>query len=147
MLYDARERLQLCFWSCSLLHPLCAGAALKFELAVGLNGRVWVTAPDTVATIMVANAIQHSEPLSDTQAHIFVKVRYETPQWTAMPLTASFCKRPGYQSVQALYVLPVHHFLEKQVSLISPFGRTALQMGMYWATTSAAGTFSARYRL
>lgn len=77
MPYDARERLQLCFWRCSLLRPLCAGAALKFELAVGLNGRVWVTAPDTVTTIMVANAIQHSEPLSDTQAHIFVKVRHE----------------------------------------------------------------------
>ena len=75
----------------------CAGAALKFELAVGLNGRVWVTAPDTTTTIMVANAIQHSEPLSDTQAHIFVKVRREAPQWTAMALTASSCERPGHQ--------------------------------------------------
>lgn len=64
---------------------MCAGAALKFELAVGLNGRVWVTAPDAMTTIMVANAIQHSEPLSDTQAHIFVKVCCGTPQSTVMP--------------------------------------------------------------
>ena len=64
---------------------------------MGLNGRVWVTAPDTVTTIMVANAIQHSEPLSDTQAQIFVKVCHEAPQSTAMALTASSCVRPGHQ--------------------------------------------------
>ena len=27
---------------------MTSGAALKFELAVGLNGRVWVSSPDTV---------------------------------------------------------------------------------------------------
>jgi KH domain len=59
-----------------------AGAALKFELAVGLNGRVWVAATDTTTTILVANAIQHSEPLSEAQAHIFVKVRSQTSRLT-----------------------------------------------------------------
>ena len=89
----------------------CAGAALKFELAVGLNGRVWVTAPDTMTTIMVANAIQHSEPLSDTQAHIFVKVRRGTPQSTAVPLTALSCKQPGHQILHGLLVDPAHDFM------------------------------------
>lgn len=54
---------------------LAAGAALKFELAVGLNGRVWVASPDVQTTIVVVNAVQQSEALSEAQVKIFVKAR------------------------------------------------------------------------
>jgi KH domain len=77
----------------------CAGAALKFELAVGLNGRVWVAASDTLTTIMVANAIQQAEALSEAQAHIFVKVCDEadtsvgrTPLTSRMTCNIAWCK-------------------------------------------------------
>ena len=49
------------------------GSSLQYEVAVGQNGRVWVHAPNTVTTIMVANAIQNSEFLSPAQAEIMVK--------------------------------------------------------------------------
>lgn len=54
---------------------LGAGAALKFELAVGLNGRVWVASPDVQTAIVVVNAVQQSEALSEAQVKIFVKAR------------------------------------------------------------------------
>jgi exosome complex component RRP40 len=56
------------------------GDTLQFELAVGLNGRVWACAPpdpsDPAASkrvaILVTNAISSSEFLSDTQAATLV---------------------------------------------------------------------------
>lgn len=46
------------------------GKSLSFEIAVGLNGRVWVNAPKVATTITVSNAIQNSEFLSPAQQQI-----------------------------------------------------------------------------
>jgi exosome complex component RRP40 len=37
------------------------GRSLQFELAVGLNGKVWIAAPTQQATILVAQALQQCE--------------------------------------------------------------------------------------
>ncbi len=37
------------------------GSGLQFELAVGLNGRVWLAAGTAATCVLVANAIQESE--------------------------------------------------------------------------------------
>ncbi|KAK8627805.1 hypothetical protein V6N13_135405 [Hibiscus sabdariffa] len=57
--------------TCPVLEAL--GKKLSFEIAVGLNGRVWVNAasPDTV--VVVANAIMNSESLSTAQQIIMVE--------------------------------------------------------------------------
>ncbi|MBA0613262.1 hypothetical protein Godav_013732 [Gossypium davidsonii] len=56
--------------ACPVLEAL--GKKLSFEIAVGLNGRVWVNAasPDTI--VVVANAIMNSECLSGAQQIIMV---------------------------------------------------------------------------
>ncbi|MBA0855347.1 hypothetical protein Goshw_012331 [Gossypium schwendimanii] len=56
--------------ACPVLEAL--GKKLSFEIAVGLNGRVWVNAasPDTI--VVVANAIMKSECLSEAQQIIMV---------------------------------------------------------------------------
>lgn len=56
--------------ACPVLEAL--GKKLSFEIAVGLNGRVWVNAasPDTI--VVVANAIMNSESLSGAQQIIMV---------------------------------------------------------------------------
>lgn len=48
------------------------GASLQFEMAVGLNGRVWVCGSSTNATILVANAITSSEFLTPSQQSTLV---------------------------------------------------------------------------
>jgi exosome complex component RRP40 len=48
------------------------GTALQFELAVGINGRLWVQAENAQTTILVLNAIQSSERLTDPQVRILV---------------------------------------------------------------------------
>lgn len=48
------------------------GASIKFELAVGQNGRVWVSAPNAALTVLVASALQQAN-LSQTQAELVVK--------------------------------------------------------------------------
>eukprot|EP00197_Chlamydomonas_leiostraca_P010399 CAMPEP_0202861146 /NCGR_PEP_ID=MMETSP1391-20130828/2643_1 /ASSEMBLY_ACC=CAM_ASM_000867 /TAXON_ID=1034604 /ORGANISM="Chlamydomonas leiostraca, Strain SAG 11-49" /LENGTH=153 /DNA_ID=CAMNT_0049540479 /DNA_START=229 /DNA_END=690 /DNA_ORIENTATION=+ len=48
------------------------GASLQFEVAVGMNGRVWVCGASTNATILVANAITSSEFLTPTQQNTLV---------------------------------------------------------------------------
>ncbi|XVF09281.1 hypothetical protein REPUB_Repub07fG0079200 [Reevesia pubescens] len=57
--------------TCPVLQAL--GKKLSFEVAVGLNGRVWVNAasPDTI--VVVANAIMNSESLSVAQQIIMVE--------------------------------------------------------------------------
>ncbi|EOY20707.1 PREDICTED: putative exosome complex component rrp40 isoform X3 [Theobroma cacao] len=57
--------------TCPVLEAL--GKKLSFEIAVGLNGRVWVNAatPDTI--VVVANAIMNSESLSGAQQIIMVE--------------------------------------------------------------------------
>lgn len=58
---------------CDMLFLPRAAGGLSFELVVGQNGRVWVNAPDTAATVAVANAIQQSEGLSEKQAATFAQ--------------------------------------------------------------------------
>ncbi|GAB4813358.1 hypothetical protein N2152v2_000404 [Parachlorella kessleri] len=48
------------------------GQSLQFELAIGLNGRVWVSAASALTTIVVASAIQASEGLSPVQVETMV---------------------------------------------------------------------------
>lgn len=65
--------------SCRLLSsPTCPviealGKKLSFEIAVGLNGRVWVNAAAPRTVIIVANAMMNSESLSGTQQRIMVE--------------------------------------------------------------------------
>lgn len=56
---------------CAVLAAL--GAKQQFEIAVGMNGRVWVNSPNAITTILVSNAIAKSEFLSDAQAAMMVK--------------------------------------------------------------------------
>ncbi|KAK9820696.1 hypothetical protein WJX74_008252 [Apatococcus lobatus] len=49
------------------------GKALQFELAVGLNGHVWVHSPKPTTTIIVTNTLPKGEFLSDAQAELVVK--------------------------------------------------------------------------
>ncbi|XP_021890833.1 putative exosome complex component rrp40 [Carica papaya] len=65
------SRMLLSSPSCPVLEAL--GSKLSFEIAVGLNGRVWVKGVDPRTTIIVANAIMNSESLSGVQQRIMVK--------------------------------------------------------------------------
>ncbi|KAJ2723052.1 exosome non-catalytic core subunit rrp40 [Coemansia sp. Benny D115] len=49
------------------------GGGLPFEVAVGLNGRVWVNAATAESTVLVANAIRNSEFLDAKQCRQMVK--------------------------------------------------------------------------
>lgn len=49
------------------------GSALQFELAVGLNGKVWLHTPSVATTIVVSNAILQSEQLTKPQVEVLVK--------------------------------------------------------------------------
>lgn len=44
------------------------GAALQFELAVGLNGAVWVDSPSPAVSVLVANALPATEGLPPAAA-------------------------------------------------------------------------------
>eukprot|EP00244_Chara_vulgaris_P013216 TRINITY_DN7395_c0_g4_i1.p1 TRINITY_DN7395_c0_g4~~TRINITY_DN7395_c0_g4_i1.p1 ORF type:complete len:239 (+),score=36.46 TRINITY_DN7395_c0_g4_i1:89-805(+) len=56
---------------CPVLAAL--GQKVSFEMAVGLNGRVWVRSASPATTILVCTAIQNAEFLSPTQAQLMVK--------------------------------------------------------------------------
>lgn len=56
---------------CPILEAL--GKKISFEVAVGLNGRVWVNAEFPSTVIIVANAIMRSESLSVVQQRIMVE--------------------------------------------------------------------------
>ncbi|KAL5227573.1 hypothetical protein ABZP36_015838 [Zizania latifolia] len=56
------SRMLLSSPTCPVLQAL--GKKLSFEIAVGLNGRVWVNAPSPSNVIVVSNAIIKSESLS-----------------------------------------------------------------------------------
>ena len=43
------------------------------QVAVGVNGRVWVRSPSVATTVLVANAILSSEHILDTQCEALVK--------------------------------------------------------------------------
>ncbi|KAJ2064509.1 exosome non-catalytic core subunit rrp40 [Coemansia sp. S146] len=49
------------------------GNGVPFEVAVGVNGRVWVNAESVATTILVANAIRNSEYLDAKQCRQMVK--------------------------------------------------------------------------
>lgn len=49
------------------------GASVKYEIAIGINGRLWVNADNVVTTILVTNAITNSEFLSPAQTEMMVK--------------------------------------------------------------------------
>eukprot|EP01018_Ginkgo_biloba_P004008 Gb_30837 [translate_table: standard] len=57
--------------TCPVLEAL--GKTLSFEIAVGLNGRVWVNAPSPTTVILVSNAITNAEYLSAVQQKIMVQ--------------------------------------------------------------------------
>ncbi|EOA17476.1 hypothetical protein CARUB_v10005803mg [Capsella rubella] len=65
------SRMLLSSPTCPVLEAL--GKKLSFEIAVGLNGRVWVNAVDPRTVIIVANAMMNSEFLSGTQQRIMVE--------------------------------------------------------------------------
>lgn len=56
---------------CPALEAL--GKKLSFEIAVGVNGRVWVNAASPSTVILVGNAIMNSESLSPVQQRIMVE--------------------------------------------------------------------------
>ena len=47
--------------NCTVLR--CLGRALPFELAIGVNGRVWVHSAGVTQTIVIANAILNSHQM------------------------------------------------------------------------------------
>lgn len=49
------------------------GTLVKYEIAIGLNGRLWVNAENVVTTVLVTNAIINSEFLTAAQAQIMVQ--------------------------------------------------------------------------
>ncbi|KAL9673843.1 hypothetical protein QQ045_030105 [Rhodiola kirilowii] len=65
------SRMLLSSPTCPVLDIL--GKKLSFEIAVGLNGRVWVNATSPSTVILVANAIMNSEALSGAQQRIMVE--------------------------------------------------------------------------
>jgi exosome complex component RRP40 len=76
-----------CF-SCSLhlcrnlMHPRCAvlhhlGTHLPFELAVGLNGRVWVNGESVESIVLLVNALLNSEHLSDRDSRQMIDTLLE----------------------------------------------------------------------
>jgi exosome complex component RRP40 len=60
-----------------LLHPTCAlltrlGGSIPFEVAVGVNGLVYVRATSTRHTTIICNAIERSEKLNEDECVAFV---------------------------------------------------------------------------
>lgn len=54
---------------CPMLAAL--GAAVQFELAVGQNGRVWVSAATATLTVAVASALQQADlPAAEANSHV-----------------------------------------------------------------------------
>ena len=43
----------------------CLGRSVPFELAIGVNGKVWVNSGAPLHTVLVTNAILNSEGRSD----------------------------------------------------------------------------------
>jgi exosome complex component RRP40 len=63
--------MRLWYW-CRCLAPnsrvlLALGKHIPYEIAIGMNGRIWVKSENVEYIILVANAIQNSEYLSKDQ--------------------------------------------------------------------------------
>ena len=56
---------------CKVLKML--GDQFAFEMAVGINGRVWVSANTHARTLLVTNAILASENMSDVEQEKLVR--------------------------------------------------------------------------
>ncbi|KAF9611669.1 hypothetical protein IFM89_034852 [Coptis chinensis] len=65
------SRMLLSSPTCPVLEAL--GKKLSFEIAIGLNGRVWVNAEAPSTVILVSNAIMTSESLTGVQQRIMVE--------------------------------------------------------------------------
>jgi exosome complex component RRP40 len=66
----------------SLLSPNCAvlkflGKKIPYEIAVGLNGRVWINSATSRNTILIANTIKRSENLPAQQVEQLVQQMIE----------------------------------------------------------------------
>lgn len=61
-----------------VLHALGSSAGLKFEICIGVNGYVWVHSERPEYTILILNAIQNSEVMTETQVRAMVKALVKT---------------------------------------------------------------------
>ncbi|KAI3876244.1 hypothetical protein MKX03_028474 [Papaver bracteatum] len=82
------SRILLSTPTCPVLDAL--GKKLSFEIAVGLNGRVWVNAEAPSTVILVANAIMKSEPLTSVQQRIMVDSLLQRVQLSDLSIKPSF---------------------------------------------------------
>lgn len=44
----------------------------QFEVAIGLNGRIWINSPSTARTVIACNAIQRAEFMSSAQTELLM---------------------------------------------------------------------------
>ena len=51
---------------------------MKFEICIGVNGYVWVHSERPEYTILILNAIQNSEVMTETQVRTMVKTLVKT---------------------------------------------------------------------
>jgi len=49
-------------------------SGIPFEIAIGVNGMVWVNSPEAEITIMILNALKNSEVMTEEQVRGMVKV-------------------------------------------------------------------------
>ena len=49
------------------------GEALKYEIAIGQNERIWIDALASASTVLIANAIERSEFLREDQVRLLVQ--------------------------------------------------------------------------
>jgi exosome complex component RRP40 len=49
------------------------GKTLKYEIAVGQNGRIWIDAPAAASAVLIANAIERCEFLHEDQTRLLVQ--------------------------------------------------------------------------
>lgn len=57
---------------CVVLRALAT--KLKFELAIGLNGKVWVNSESDLATVLITNAILNSVSQTSLRFGVFTKI-------------------------------------------------------------------------
>jgi exosome complex component RRP40 len=49
------------------------GKTLKYEIAVGQNGRIWIDAPAAASVVLIKNAIERCEFLHEHQTRLLVQ--------------------------------------------------------------------------
>jgi len=73
---------------CILVKTL--GKHLPFEIASGINGRIWVKAASVKNTITVCNAISNSEFMTNDQMKLMIKSFVDSTREEAdIPMTSS----------------------------------------------------------